>query len=479
MKSNTWFEVDKAGLAALQLRKPKHYVLRELLQNALDENITTCEITAQYYRNICTLSVFDDSPDGFKDIKDSFTLFKHTDKRRNPNQRGRFNSGEKQAISICNSAEISTTTGTVIFDKTGRHMKRRKTQCGSIIILKLKITLEEFKNLCNEVKLYLIPEHIKCYFNGIILPYKKPFKIINAPLKTEYEIDGQIKSTIRKTDIHILKSDKSHLFEMGLPIIEIDCPYSIDVQQKIPLSVDRDSVKQSYLKDLFAIVLNETVDEIENDNSSETWIRIGSGDKKITSETMEKIIEKRFGDKVVVANPNDPISNDDAISKGYRVIRGNELSKEEWANIKKNNLIKSSTQVFGSSFATDTKPYTPNNNMLLVEELAKRIAEKFLNKTIEVRFYTSKQVSAAASYGNRILSFNVFKLGKRFFDNPLSKKVLSLIIHELGHENGLHTQMSYHELLTDLAGDLIVEALENPSFFILNELKSKNGKNNE
>lgn len=40
MKNNNWFEVDKEGLKSLQLGKPKTYVVRELIQNAIDEDIT-------------------------------------------------------------------------------------------------------------------------------------------------------------------------------------------------------------------------------------------------------------------------------------------------------------------------------------------------------------------------------------------------------------------------------------------------------
>ena len=38
-KKSSWFEVSKEGLKQLQLGKPKHYVARELIQNAWDEDI--------------------------------------------------------------------------------------------------------------------------------------------------------------------------------------------------------------------------------------------------------------------------------------------------------------------------------------------------------------------------------------------------------------------------------------------------------
>ena len=38
IQTKSWFEVSKDGLKKLQLGKPKHYAIRELLQNAMDED---------------------------------------------------------------------------------------------------------------------------------------------------------------------------------------------------------------------------------------------------------------------------------------------------------------------------------------------------------------------------------------------------------------------------------------------------------
>ena len=99
-KRKSWFEVDKDCWKALQLGKPKSYIIRELVANAWDENIALCKIETIHENGIATISVEDDNPEGFRDLTDSYTIFKHTDKRSNPKQRGRFNIGEKQVLSI-------------------------------------------------------------------------------------------------------------------------------------------------------------------------------------------------------------------------------------------------------------------------------------------------------------------------------------------------------------------------------------------
>jgi hypothetical protein len=40
-----------------------------------------------------------------------------------------------------------------------------------------------------------------------------------------------------------------------------------------------------------------------------------------------------------------------------------------------------------------------------------------------------------------------------------------IILHELGHYAGNHTETSYHELITKMGADLIEKALKKPEFF--------------
>jgi len=49
---------------------------------------------------VATITVADDAPDGFCDMRDAYTLFKETYKRKDPIKRGRFNFGEKQVLAM-------------------------------------------------------------------------------------------------------------------------------------------------------------------------------------------------------------------------------------------------------------------------------------------------------------------------------------------------------------------------------------------
>lgn len=468
MRTKTWFEVDKNGLAQIQGDKPKAYILRELVQNCWDEDITECEVTLNYGRGEIKATVTDDSPEGFRDLADSFTLFKETYKRNEPTKRGRFNLGEKQAIARCMYAMIQTTKGTVVFDKHGRQRKTTKRLQGSQVTVFFKGSKTDLDEILAQIKSYLPPKHIRYVVNGEQIQSREPLKTVSATLTTENNENGVFKRTSRKTEIHIheVHDGSAILYEMGLPVTRIECKYSIDIQQKVPLSVDRETVPEAYLKDVYAEVLNAMASELEGEESSATWVRLGSEDDRVQKQALEQVIQKRYGDKVVVANPFDKTSIDDALAHGYKTIFGSEMSKEEWDKIKQFNLIPSSSTVFSHEFVSAT-PYEPNEDMVKVSDLAKKIAQKFLNVTIRTVFLSSPQANVNASYdpNTKTLTFNIARLGENFFTPPINPKVISLILHELSHENGLHTEASYHETITDLAGKLVMTALKEPTFY--------------
>lgn len=465
-----WFEVSRDGLRELWLGKPKSYVLRELVQNAWDEDIAECNVMLEYADGIAVISVEDDSPEGFRDLRDSFTLFGKTYKRSDPTKRGRFNVGEKQAFSICNEARVETTKGSVIFKREGRRASKSRREKGSKVTVKLKMSKKEFDEICCTVRTYLVPKGIKFTVNGEVIKYREPYKVIEASLLTEKEEDEILKKTIRKTQVHIHKivgGGEATLSEMGIPVSTIDCDFSLDVQQKIPLSIDRETVLPSFLRDLYAEVLNSVHDEIPEESASQVWIREAVSDERISGEAVRTVIKKRYGDKVCVANPFDRLSIDEATSHGYKVIHGSEMSKEEWENVKAHDTIQSSSELFGASFV-DAKVVEESeltDNHRKVRTYTQKIAKRLLGVDLKVVFIRSPKATCSAQYGNGTLTFNLSKLSASFFDPPVSERTTDLILHELGHHEGLHTEKSYHELLTKMAGELIMIALKEQEFF--------------
>src|SRR5213082_726033 len=137
-----WFEVDRQGLAQILERKGKEFVLFELIQNGWDEpGVTKVSVSLEYRgRNKARLVVEDDAPEGFKDLSHAFTLFADSAKKANPEQRGRFNLGEKLVLAISHEVTIRTRKGGIRFDADGRHNLRSKQPVGSRIECLLRMT---------------------------------------------------------------------------------------------------------------------------------------------------------------------------------------------------------------------------------------------------------------------------------------------------------------------------------------------------
>jgi len=127
--------------------------------------------------------------------------------------------------------------------------------------------------------------------------------------------------------------------------------------------------------------------------------------------------------------------------------------------------MKSTSELFGMN-SVSAPEVEPTDDMRKVAELAKKIAKKILGININVRFVKHRQmVTAQYDSSNKTVTFNTAKLGSKFFAEPVSAPVLNLLIHEIAHHGGSHTESGYHETLTKLGAELTIIALRDRSFF--------------
>lgn len=478
MKSKNWFEVDTKGLRELQAGKPKSHLVRELIQNALDEAKEKVRVDMQYNRGTLTVIVEDDGI-GFRDLKDAYTLFGNTYKRADHTKRGRFNIGEKQAFSLCKKAIITTTSGTVVFDDEGRHRTMDKTSNGTTVSVSItQVSREEYEEIKEFVRLLWPPKNIHLDVlvdaDGQVNKmeqwfYRPVIRQFNATLETEL-LENEMMSVRRKpTSVELTSKaqtlGKSYLYEMGIPVCEIDCEYSINVQQRIPMSMDRDKVSEKYMRELYALVLNETHDILPKEKASDTWVRVATTSDKVSKDAVETVKKYRYGDKVVIANPFDKKSIDEAIASGFRVVYGSEMSKQEWDAFKGSGEMQTTTELFGEGTTANTRTLDSSEiteGMEAVSELVNKLAIVGLGINIECRFVES-DATHDAWYMGRTIYFNVKRLKKSWFNvNENMARIISLSLHELGHYEGkMHTEIEYHETITRIAGKIINHILIN------------------
>jgi len=480
MAKNRWFEVDKSGLSKLLERRGKSFVLFELIQNAWDQNVTTVEVSFELIkgRHAATIIVADDDPNGFENLAHAFTLFAETAKKKDPGKRGRFVIGEKLVLASCEEAEVLTTSGGVKFTIDGdRKSLRRRTEKGSVFSGIVKMTKSQFQEVCESADRLIPPSNIVTRFNGRLLKAEEPIASFEADLLTEVSDEkGYLRRTVRRTKVNLHKvkeGETAYLYEIGIPVVETGDTYHVDIQQKVPLNMDRDNVTPAYLRTVRTLVFNNTYDLLQEEDVNQTWAKEATSDERCKGEAVTKSLNLRFGQKRVIYDPSDIEANKRAVSEGYNVIHGSQLSKAEWENVRRTGTTLPAGQV------TPTRPdkvikateVQPTDQMKRVIEFSRTVAEKLMAVNLRVTILEGESI-IGADYGGSgstgHLRYNLTSLGHSFFDDFPSnqERVLSLLIHEFGHHySSDHLSAEYHRALSDLGAKLTLMAINEPEVF--------------
>lgn len=472
-----WFEVSKSGLRKLMERRGgKSFAVAELLQNAWDApgvstvDLTICPVPGEAK---AVVQITDDSPSGFTDLAHSFTLFAESAKKSDPMLRGRFNLGEKLVLALCQNASVSSTGGTVVFDDKGRHdFPRRKRSAGTEFIATITMTRAELTEVAIFLRSVIPPADIVTSVNGKVLPARQPLLRFEWTLPTEIAgEDGVLRRTARKTTVSLYEpapGTTPKICEMGIPVTDGD-RFDVDIGQKVPLSLERDSLPPSYVRELRAAVLSRASHLIQEGEADAAWVSDAIEHRNVSPEAVGAIVKKRFGEKVVAYDPSDRESNDIAASRGYRVVHGGTFSAAQWQNVRASGAARPAGQV-----TPTPKPFDPNGaparrverteGMAAFAGFCRAFAEATIGSSISVEFL--ERFNARAAYGQGRLSFNVSTLGAEWFDGPLREEQIDLVIHELGHEYAPnHFSRGYNDALTMLGAKAVKIALADPGLF--------------
>lgn len=478
-----WFEVDKNGLAKLMAGRSKAFVLYELLQNAWDQDVTRVDVTIQQVEGVraALITVTDDDPEGFADLRDAFTLFAESRKKGSLKKRGRFNLGEKLVLALAKSAYIETTTGAVEFTAAGERLRHRKgREKGSMFRATIPMTKGEIEEMVEAAKRLIVPAGVITMVNGRRLPDRAPVASFEETLPTVLADDeGVLRKTTRKTPVYVyepMPGETATLYEMGIPVVEIHGSFHVDVNQKVPLNMDRDNVTPGYLQAIRVAVLNHTHDKLDESDASQVWVKAACGDDRASPEAVRRVLNLRFGENAVRYDPSDPEANKRSQAEGRPVVYGGNLSAEEWDSANRAGVLPPAGEVTPSP-----KPYDPDGEPLNVipesewDEGMKQIAvfahamaQHVLDCHIQVTIAREAKWPYRATYGDGRLVFNYSKCGRRFFEQGITKDVVKLLLHEFGHHYvSDHLSEAYHDTLCDLGARFTFLALDLAGLFRL------------
>lgn len=481
-------EVDRNGLAKKLANRPKAFVLYELVQNAWDEDSTEVRIELSFQRSsgarsgLVAITVKDDSPDGFADLRSIYTLFRDSKKAPDPTKRGRFELGEKLIIALADYVRVETTKGTITISGNERTQSRARRQAGSSVEVQFRATLDEYEALRKGAELLIPPK--PTYLDGILLlNLSHRCAAFEAPLDTIVSDEaGALVHRTRKTEVRVYTpaaGARGWVFEMGIPIVETGDAWHYDVQQRVPVNWERNNLPAAFLKTLRVEALNHLHAELPHEEAGAPWVTSAIDDPRCEADALGTIVKERFGEKAVVYDPSDPEGTKLAVSQGYTVVTGGALPATAWENIRRHATILPAGQVTPSPkpYSQDGRPereiprdkWTPDMGCraIFCEELAVSLN---LGR-LEVVIVNEPKVYWQANFGRRgdgfRLCLNYGRLGKVWFAMPHhGEPVLSLLIHELAHaESSDHLSEEYHRALCNIGARVTMLALKQRELF--------------
>lgn len=410
-KKQSWFDVDKDGLRRIvERRGGVARTLLELVQNAWDTKATHVAIEVAALRGGgITFVVRDDDPNGFADLAHAWTLFAPSTKSADPMKRGRFNLGEKLALSLADEAIIVTKGRAVAFTKRGRKEVDESTTMGSSVALTLLSGIGSVKEIEEECAKLIAPGDVDTTLNGKPLPRRSPLKTFEASLLTEQaDESGVLKRCHRKCSVEVfvpVAGEEPTIYEMGIPVVEFSGgePFHVNVCQRVPLNVERDNVLPHFLRYLRTAVFNAVHDAVRPEQMSEPWVAVATAHPDAAPAAVQAMVKGRFGENAVAYDPNDREANTKAASEGRTVVWGGSLTKDQWRNVKAAELVPSA----GVACPTPKPEFAKDGKDVLIDEtdytawmwrvhaFSKFFARAVMGFDATIRFAKSDQLFAA------------------------------------------------------------------------------------
>ena len=340
----------------------------------------------------------------------------------------------------------------------------------------LELNDEEFAEIGRQVKL-LFPS-ILTTFNGEVLPKRNPTKTFEEVLPTEVANErGVLSPRKRKTEVNIhnpLPGEVPMIYERGIPVVEHDGMFHISVEQKIPLNTERDNVTPGYLRNLHAIVLEQMIDHISEEDATQPWARAGVETGRLTPETLQKVAIKRFGNKAVLHDHGDTGSNKEATSKGANVVGRGALSPNERKVFHKSGALQKAGDV--PEYRTNPELKTPENITDRADydddekkfvALVEAVSPILIAHNVTVKIVNDESFNAEACTRWRKDSFEL-ELNLAFHDVHDWTSNYEVIIHELAHhkvQSNDHLCREFYDTVTNIGAKLAQLVLVQPDLF--------------
>ena len=482
MTMRSWFEGDKEGLRKLLEKRGLQHIVYELISNAWDTEATTVDAVLRPVagKPLVEIVVEDDDPRGFQNLAHSWTLFAESNRKGDAGKRGRWNLGEKLVLACCDSAEVASTTGTVVFDADGRHeYPRRKRDAGSRFHGVVKMTRTQMDEDIAAARLLIPPANVNVTFNGERMESRASVATFEVELPTEFaDAEGCLHRTRRKAEVRLydpLPGQPTRIYELGVPVVTHECQWDCDVLQKVPLTMDRVNVPPAFVAELRMVILDHMHGRIKGEDAAASWVTEAISHPDVSKEAVKTVVVERFGEGAVAYDPSDPEANKRLAGQDRTVVPGRALPGAAWSNVRRAEVLPAAGRV-----SPTPRPFNEDGPPLkmaakITPEMDRRVgqidalARALLGHGVTVQWAADVGWPFGGAYdrGCQTLIINLGRCGNCWATEPMtSERVLSLLIHELGHDaKGDHLSYDYQEMCCKLGANCVKLAFERPELF--------------
>jgi len=327
--SSNRFELSNEGWRRMNAgRGPKHLV-REAISNALDQaDANVINVKLERTDTGVRVQVEDNSPTGVQSPEHVTTVFM-TSKEDSPTSRGRKGRGVKELIAAARVASIETIGFTVQFEE-GRTVVRNNRKKGTRLTAEVDgWTERDIIDIEQHLNGFIVEHGKALVVSGKRVRSRKPNMTTRAHLETVVIKDGVQTTEYRTADVELYytkPNETAFLYEMGVPVTNIDTPFHINVEQRIPLSDDRTSVSGYYTRCLLALCLEEAVNTWSKKDLKDKWVEEAL--IYASHSCRKKYVEVMFGDvsKAAVKSTNRD-ANASLSANGYTVIDTDNMAR--------------------------------------------------------------------------------------------------------------------------------------------------------
>jgi hypothetical protein len=471
-----WFTVDKAGLRRMTQGKIST-IPWEMIQNGIDEatevtvDIAPLMKDGKAVRNRIVLEVSDNKPGGYANLADAWTLFAPSTKADNASKRGYMNIGEKLVLGWTHSGYIETVSGSVTFHADGvrTENKRRKRAYGSYHRFILDVSQDRMREMIDAAQRIIVPPSITLTVNGeVVVPPPVVASTTAELMVLVAGADLMMRGRREETTLTLHEPDVygAWVYVMGMPVMEIDLPWSVDVNKRLKQDVRRDQIFEGELQRIRVAVTDLMVECID-ERDANTWARAAL--KDVQPETARTLVELRHGPDAVTYDAHDREANARAQSNDRTVIYGGSYSREEWAAIRRvqetdPTFAAPAGQLFptlpSSVPAVDVPEREWTDDAVRVIDYARKAYRHLFGKELSAGIVANRDVTCCATMGWGRITFAVHKLpGDWDWFKPGNEDAqVALLLHEFGHDG--HECHNHNEVWAnnalDLAGRLLV-----------------------